>query len=149
MRVFVISLILVTLAVLCASESRIELSQTAMNFRDATNHCLSMGMKLLEIDSHSLNNQVYKMMRNEKGLRRIWIGIHRIEDTDSRPWNWIFASNKEPSTVQFWGPEEPNNFRNHSERCVEVRLLSKNNEKSNWNDAPCSHVNQFFCSKLF
>lgn len=76
-------------------------------------------------------------------MRRAWVGVRGGPDPNNR--NWTTALGK-PVGMTFWGPGEPNNYMNHDERCVEMRVLDKNELDRNWNDAPCNHRNGYICS---
>lgn len=86
-----------------------------------------------------------------KGSNRAWIGVsrRRVESDVQTGADQFRYEDDKPVEVAFWGPGEPNNFRKHKERCVEMRLLPKNSAgKHTWNDRPCHHLNPFFCSKV-
>ena len=93
---------------------------------------------------------LYKQMRDYRKLRA-WIGLSRrfdVNDSDIKTFRWEGEGNQNKPVADHWGPNEPNNFRNHKERCVEVRVLDKNTDLKNWNDAPCDRFNWFYCQEL-
>lgn len=48
----------------------------------------------------------------------------------------------------FWHRDEPNNYKEHEERCLEMRELAKNNGTHHWNDAPCKRLNNVVCETV-
>ena len=117
-----------------------------MTFKDAMKICESQNLYIgtPDIKGNNVNFMIIMRMRQ---VKRMWIGVHRMNDTnDVPPYNWTVHKGAGLSgQVQYWGPKEPNNFRNHAERCLEMRDLKKNSEFANWNDAPCRRRNAFFC----
>lgn len=81
-------------------------------------------------------------VQQHHGYKSTWIGIEGGPDVKNRNWTNSLGRRVE---LSFWGPLEPNNFRSHNERCVEIRSLRKNTNTTNWNDAPCNHMNTFMC----
>ena len=145
--------ILILLAVVSAVYARCNngvLVQELKNFTDAEKHCMNLAKQLL-VPYHSLcvENFYYQMMF--LNIRRAWIGLSRrfdVNDSDTKTFRWEDERNQNKTIGNYWGPKEPNNFRKHKERCVEVRYLPKNTPKLNWNDAPCDHLNFFYCENL-
>ena len=86
-------------------------------------------------------------------FHRAWIGVNRISDKKDLNIRTFQQEREdgslEPNVRYFWGPKEPNNFRKHKERCVEIRVLKKNTPRRNWNDAPCDHENVVICRNPF
>ena len=117
-----------------------------MTYQGAMDFCESLNKHIATPKSKADDVNFMTIMRALQ-LRRMWIGVHRINDTnDVPPYNWTVHKGAGLSgQVQYWGPKEPNNFRNHAERCLEMRDLKKNSEFANWNDAPCRRRNAFFC----
>lgn len=121
-----------------------------MKYVTAVKYCRLINMSLLAILKESKNEEIYEIM-DIHNLTHIWIGVSRQHsDTDEKPWNWEFERDPVnlPLKRTFWGPGEPNNFREHKERCVELRRLDKNTGISNWNDQICERKNPFLCEKL-
>ena len=103
----------------------------------------------LASDITKVENEMLYGQLVRRQVRRAWIGANRMFDVEDDSIKF-YKQEKErggliPIKTFFWGPEEPNNFRNHKERCVEMRVLEKNDGLRNWNDAPCSHRNWFVC----
>lgn len=124
---------------------------TAMTYQDAVNHCRKADYDLLNIESASKHAEALKGMR-VRGARRMWIGLNRRNDThDDLPFQWSYERIPlQKVRVFFWGEGEPNNFRNHSERCVEI--LDRPNDPrytptNNWNDQRCEFENPFMCER--
>lgn len=121
-----------------------------LNYTDAIKHCQELKGQLIEIDSEFRNKQVWNLMV-QRGYSRAWIGItrhHIPNDRDTKTFYYQSLRYKRV-TKAFWGAHydrnEPNNFRNHKERCVEIRTLQKNSPTANWNDRPCDHLNPAIC----
>lgn len=92
------------------------------------------------------NKKMYEMMKTaNKG--NFWIGVFGDADPKNRNWKSSRGVLLKESNM-FWGPREPNNFKHHDERCVEMRAIKKNDAAKNWNDTPCTHKNGFVCMKL-
>lgn len=121
-----------------------------LNYTDAMKFCEEQEGVLARVDS--LAKQISTFSKVKKyNLRRVWIGLNRLAvDSDRKPWIWKYHGypDTEVRHPVFWGPAEPNEFRNHSERCVEIRNLPKNTNTSNWNDRPCHHLNNVFCEVI-
>lgn len=149
MLVLVRIVLLLLVAAMAVSHDR-HIVFEPMSFEDAVNHCRNMNLSLLAILKEAKNTEIYEVM-NMNNLTKIWIGMSRDKSapTDEKPWIWKFERDPYmPLTNSFWGPGEPNNFRNRRERCVEVRVLPKNTPIKNWNDANCGIRNAFLCEKL-
>lgn len=115
------------------------------NYTTAKSICEKDGGRIYLPDSLILNERLYKFMAF-RNWRRMWIGgINEEYDINKK----LFVTSDQqipiPESEQFWGDHEPNNFRRHNERCLEMRVLLKNTPDRNWNDAPCDHVNHFIC----
>ena len=120
------------------------------NFTGALDHCRKLGKQLHVPRREICVQYLYKQMRDYRKLRA-WIGLSRrfdVNDSDIKTFRWEGEGNQNKSVADHWGPNEPNNFRNHKERCVEVRVLEKNTDLKNWNDAPCDRFNWFYCQEL-
>lgn len=127
-----------------------------MDYESALKFCknpLDDKTELLEINHMGQNAWIYSEMK-KRGIKRLWIGYTRrrvIQDhLPKEHWAWesgITATTRMAGQMTFWGPGEPNNFRNHNERCAEIRDLPKNDELHNWNDRPCHHLNNFACMR--
>lgn len=123
-----------------------------LTYMEALNVCNQSNLFLLEIRNEWDNKEAYKFME-ENNLRRMWMGWSRREKGDVydkeplRGWRWERGYNApERNGIRvFWGPGEPNNYKNHVEWCGEMRHLTKNTPTKNWNDAPCDHLNPFIC----
>ena len=120
------------------------------NFTEAQEHCRKLGQQLLvPTNDLCVENLFFQMLYLK--IRRVWIGLSRrfdVNDSDIKTFRWEGEQNENKPIGDYWGPKEPNNFRKHQERCVEVRYLPKNSPKLNWNDAPCDHLNFFYCENL-
>lgn len=123
-----------------------ELYREELSFDDAVEFCKLRGARLLALFQEFRQRNLYRWMQ-KKEIHNLWISLNRRNDTENtEPNKFYFEGYNLPSpNPTYWGPGEPNNM-NNNERCVEVRLLAKNSELSNWNDAPCSNKNQFMCS---
>lgn len=126
-----------------------------MNYTEAIKRCKEMdryGKKYwLPIDiTETENKDIYAFLK-ENDIDRAWIGVHRMMDKSDEKTQQFFQEKQDgsvkPLEKGFWGPQEPNNFRKHKERCVEIRVLDKNSPTSNWNDAPCHRDNLVICTK--
>lgn len=113
-------------------------------YYDAAAFCKAKNMTLISVTTELQSAHVFNCLY-WKGHKRAWIGAHRRFDTVDEPPFEFKYENGQKVVPDFWGPEEPNNFRKHAERCVEVRVLEKNNAKINWNDAPCVRRYPFVC----
>lgn len=136
----------VVAAVTVLTSGDMRLSNKVLTYEGAVEECRRQKARLPEIDSLKRNIELYQAMKS-LNLKRIWLGVtrHHIR-SDAKPWKWVYASkHEEAATVHFWGPQEPNNYLNHTERCVEMRVLSKNTDAKNWNDRPCHSLNHFYC----
>lgn len=121
----------------------------AKNYSAAVDYCKARRANLVRIQTPDDSLWHYGRVQYV-GAKRVWLALNRRTDTeDKKPYNFVFEGygNQRPVT-EFWGPGEPNNFRGHQERCVEVRVLPKNTLTHNWNDRPCSSLNTFFCEKV-
>lgn len=133
-------LILVNLSatIIANRATRYVLSKEAMNYEDALDYCSAWQFKLVEIKNAAMNQEVNDLMASVTSPKRIWIGIKGVDS------DWRFDSNNEPVNTFFWSPGQPQNVSN-SDRCVEV--TRKDSDIKNWYDAPCDHVNQFYCDR--
>lgn len=121
-------------------------SPIPMTYEDAMDMCESKEGTLPFILSRKQQQRMIFKMRQEN-WDKVWIGLNRLKGKPvKKPWDWTFHMMPTFKLLGFfWGPKEPNNYRDHNEQCVEIRLLDKNNETANWNDAPCENLNYFFC----
>lgn len=131
---------------------KITFSEKKMTYREAQAHCAKDHTKVARIDSLEKQIQLVEMMKKEN-VKRAWIGLYRASSpsNDRGPWTWFFEGYPNLNISgypQYWGVQEPNNFRNHNEQCVEVRDIPKANLTHNWNDAPCDHENYFYCERM-
>lgn len=111
------------------------------SWHDGEKYCKELGGDLLKIEEKVENKKLYRHL-GVINYKRVWIGLN-TSDKDRSVYTWSKDSSKPAET--FWGPLEPNNFRNHNERCVEMRRLAKNDDYHNWNDAPCDRKYHFIC----
>lgn len=120
-----------------------------MNYIEALEHCKVRNSRLVAIRTAEDSAFHFNQLKKEK-VRRAWIAYNRRNDTvDEEPYTFMYEGySRQMALKQFWGPKEPNNYKNHKERCVEVRVLTKNNATHNWNDRPCDHKNPFFCESI-
>lgn len=84
---------------------------------------------------------MYNIMK-ARHIRRAWLGFtvdHEVKSAITRDMNGTIVN------TTYYGPDEPNNYRDHNERCGQIRVLPKNNYTHNWNDAPCDQRSAFFC----
>ena len=124
------------------------LNTNPLPYDEAVLFCRQIKMRLLEIGKEIENKDLYKFMQ-DYNYKRFWIGLHRrsdVNDSDTKTFWW--NDDPEKPVLNFWGPLEPNNFRNHKERCVEVRMLAKNTPLNNWNDAPCDRKYNAICASI-
>ena len=116
-----------------------------MTFKDAMKICESQNLYIgtPDIKGNNVNFMIIMRMRQ---VKRMWIGVHRMNDTSAvPPYSWTTHKGAALSAEdQYWGPKEPNNLKN-LERCVEMRDLKKNSRFANWNDVPCNIKKAFFC----
>lgn len=147
-----------SMVLVCTAESHFFTTKEKMTYRQAQDYCQQVKYgHLTVITDESMQLEVTREMKRNK-FKRVWIGLDRLHiDSDERNaeggWQWKYGGSRKSfrkggnSLVgeEFWGPLEPNNFRNHSERCVEMRDLPKNTDLSNWNDRPCWHLNNVIC----
>lgn len=152
MKFFVAFIGLCIFALVSAEEY--DYSPEPLTYNQAREVCRSKNGILLEIRNKNANIAAWNFMK-EKGIQRMWLGISRRRaNNDAFPklnWVWEKGVSDDPLTdndgTTYWGPNEPNNYKNHSEQCGEMRYLAKNNEVANWNDRPCEHLNPFVCIK--
>lgn len=125
------------------------ISKDKKSFEDAAKDCQDQGLTLPKIDSFQKQQKLYDLLM-KSGERRLWIGLHRKQSKGlDKGWKWHFQGYPNDNIdVQYWGPGEPNNYKNHTEMCVEVRNLEKNDIYHNWNDRPCHHLNKYFCDGI-
>lgn len=123
-----------------------------LTYMEALAVCNKSNLFLMEIRNEKENAEAYSFMADQK-IRRMWMGWSRREEgavhdrEPNRGWRWERGYNEaEKNGVRvFWGPGEPNNNKNRKEWCGEMRHLKKNSPTTNWNDAPCDHLNPFIC----
>lgn len=147
--------LLVPLAVLAVCSAQVPRKDTTtlgtvpMTFKDAMRYCQARKKRMATPLSVEDNLHFLKKLK-VLGSHRMWIGVHRLEDKDDvPPYSWTIHKLLQTQVPnEFWGPNEPNNYQNHTERCVEMRDLEKNKETATWNDAPCKRKNAFFCDVL-
>lgn len=129
--------------ILFVNAKKVTISKEPLQYEDAVEYCKNSGGVLYLPKTMEKNGKVMDNMK-ELGLKRIWIGgrnYGRLKDS-------IFMDgNRKPIKANrlFWGPGEPSNFNGKNERCIEMRVLAKNTRTANWNDAPCTHKNYFYC----
>jgi hypothetical protein len=116
-------------------------------------------MKLVEIHNASHSNQLYKAFAERGTSGYYWIGLNDRDQEGTFTWTsgaGACLSNKNVTTVvldaasyNHWGRNEPNNhvYRLGDEDCVELRMMISSGSHD-WNDAPCSLLNNFICMAL-
>ena len=142
-------LIGVALLALCSAQpphkDTATLGTVPMTFKDAMRYCQARKKRIATPMNEEENLNFLKKLR-VLGARRMWIGVHRLGTADEPPYQWVIHMRTRMLVPdEFWGPKEPNNYKNHSEQCVEMRDLKKNKGTATWNDAPCKRKNVFFC----
>ncbi|XP_037389963.1 macrophage mannose receptor 1-like [Pygocentrus nattereri] len=119
---------------------------------DAQKYCRETFTDLATIESQEEMNALVAVLNEKTG--NFWIGLSQKENKDNtcfqgaaRPrmasgvnqsWTWSDGSNFSYSN---WNSGEPNNAGTGN--CGELRSA----DKYRWNDADCSHTNQFVCYK--
>lgn len=121
-------------------------SEQTVTYSEAVAICQERNQTLLVPQSWSVNALLFEVLGIETS-KRLWIGVQGGPDPSHR--QWVTTTNSPLKTSEtYWGPNEPNNYRGHNERCVEIRYLEKNKYNANWNDAPCDHRNLFLCQPV-
>lgn len=120
---------------------------TQKNYKDALAHCWMMKARLMAPIVPKYQSELFYSDLVNRKVKHAWIAVNRRNDTsDDGPVHFMFEG-YESSEIKYplWAIGEPNNFQQHQERCVEIRIGSKSNETHNWNDRPCEDLNPFYC----
>lgn len=146
-----LTLVLATTTVIIEAKYSHFFVDTPMSYEDALRHCRSADYDLANVESAAKHSEVLKTMRM-RGFTRLWIGVNRRHDThDNPPFNWHYERIPlQRVRVFFWAKGEPNNFRKHKERCVEIldrKGDPRYTDEYNWNDQRCEFKNAFICER--
>ncbi|KAM9856962.1 C-type lectin domain family 4 member M-like [Aulostomus maculatus] len=106
-------------------------SSTERDWEACTKYCLQKGAALMTINSPEEQN----LISNWRDY--MWIGLY--DKNRKGTWTWVDGT---PLNTSYWGPGEPNNYKQTGEYCVEVWR----NEMV-WNDRKCEDQNYCICEK--
>lgn len=131
------------------------LAPRLMTFAGGQSFCKSIKQQTVLPRSLRESRALYAFIKTNKnlkesldtGVRRVWAdgrlnpGSNNWKDSEGNVLSRDLVN-------AYWGPNEPNNYMGHNERCLEIRYLAKNNETHQWNDAPCPRLNNVICEEL-
>ncbi|XP_065681610.1 uncharacterized protein LOC100201799 isoform X1 [Hydra vulgaris] len=93
--------------------------------------CQSYGGNLLSIADQAENAFLIKNFKNN--ITKYWIGLNALQN--NRTFTW---SDNTTSLFSNWKPDEPNNFQDSNEECVETTI-------NGWNDNNCNRFFGYIC----
>lgn len=145
-----VTLVICTIFALAALTSAYLVSPQQMDFYKGIIYCKKNKLRLIlprnEIDARKLYKFVAtsrRLIPSDTGVVRTWLFGTKKKD------KWIDNLGHELSPKfnnTYYGSGEPNNNLNH-ERCLELRILDKNDGTHYWNDAPCIRKNYVICEE--
>ncbi|XP_065660522.1 uncharacterized protein LOC100201799 isoform X4 [Hydra vulgaris] len=93
--------------------------------------CQSYGGNLLSIADEGENAFLIKNFKSN--LTKYWIGLNALQN--NRTFTW---SDNTTSLFSNWKPDEPNNYQDSNEECVETTI-------NGWNDNNCNRFFGYIC----
>ncbi|XP_065665791.1 uncharacterized protein LOC136087256 isoform X2 [Hydra vulgaris] len=108
--------------------------QQNKNWKDSLLTCQSYGGNLLSIKDEGENLFILNQLKtNAMKNNPYWIGLSKLNG--ERKFMW---SDNTSLLFVYWKANEPNNYNNSNEDCVEVNVYG-------WNDSPCNYIRGFIC----
>ena len=98
-----------------------------MNFTDAQKWCEGQGSELASIHNDWENQAALVACGSGNGESDCWIGFQCI-DNEQYDFEWMDGTDEDYTN---WGDNEPNNFQDLDEDCVQMYSSGQ------WNDATC------------
>ncbi|XP_038109602.1 lectin subunit alpha [Culex quinquefasciatus] len=115
------------------------------NWFKAVEHCHSLGMQLVTIESKAKNDEVATFINTTESYNKYnyWIGGSDLAQKFSFKW---LATGK-PFEYTNWSANEPNNA-NNNEDCVHIVHQPQLRQFWTWNDHRCSKELDFLCENI-
>ncbi|XP_065365867.1 lectin subunit alpha-like [Calliphora vicina] len=113
-------------------------------WQESLKECESRNMDLLTIESEEKALEINKLLERVFSGKRIpgfYLGANDLDKF--RHFNWISSKARGPFTYTNWERNEPNNYKNKNERCVQIGFHGNDQ----WNDANCNRKYGFICQE--
>ena len=111
-----------------------------LSFDKAASHCKINGGKLFEPkDTKTMN--VVRTHAGKIDTGSFWLGI-QDKNKGKVNRNFVYISDNSRIEIENWNEDEPNNYENWGEYCVET-----NDKNGKWNDIKCDHWRPFVCTR--
>uniref|UniRef100_A0A182ISB6 Microcephalin n=1 Tax=Anopheles atroparvus TaxID=41427 RepID=A0A182ISB6_ANOAO len=123
-----------------------------LNWYQAVEHCRSLGMYLVSINSPRQHEAVVTLLEKNgynkpNGILHMWISANDLGQEGQFYW----ASTGQRMTFNHWHTGEPNNLQHDActyEDCVVLQRYLPSGVNYTFDDRPCKNLNVFMCETL-